>query len=115
MPLLEISTNVSLEGIDTSSIFRASTKPISEILGKPEEYVMVVLKGSVPIWYGGTEEPAASAELLSIGGLTPDANKELSAALASVLEAKLSIPPSRFFLKFYDSQGSNFGWNGTTV
>ena len=67
---------------------------------------MVVLKGSVPMAFGGTEQPAAYGELVSIGGLNPDTNKKLSAAIASILETKLSVPKSRFFLKFYDTKVS---------
>ncbi|MCI30639.1 macrophage migration inhibitory factor-like protein, partial [Trifolium medium] len=40
-------------------------------------YVMIVLKGSVPISFGGTKHPAAYGELVSIGGLGPDVNKKL--------------------------------------
>ncbi|KAA8517470.1 hypothetical protein F0562_017763 [Nyssa sinensis] len=71
-----------------------------------EERVMIVLKGSVPIAFGGTEQPAAYAELLSIGGLGPDINKKLSAGIAALLETKLSVPKSRIFLKFYDVKAS---------
>uniref|UniRef100_A0A3N7F960 Macrophage migration inhibitory factor family protein n=1 Tax=Populus trichocarpa TaxID=3694 RepID=A0A3N7F960_POPTR len=78
------------------------------------QYVMIVLKGSIPISLGGTQEPAAFGELVSIGGLGPDVNKNLSFAIASILEKKLSVPKSRLFLKFYDSQGTHFGWNGST-
>jgi hypothetical protein len=67
---------------------------------------MVVLKGSVPMAFGGTQEPAAYGELVSIGGLNPDVNKKLSAGIASILESKLSVPKSRFYLKFYDSKAS---------
>jgi hypothetical protein len=68
------------------------------------QYVMVVLKGSVPMAFGGTQEPAAYGDLVSIGGLNPDVNKKLSAGIASILESKLSIPKPRFYLKFYDSK-----------
>jgi len=68
---------------------------------------MIVLKGSVPMAFGGTEQPAAYGELVSIGGLNPDVNKKLSAAIASILESKLSVPKSRFFLKFYDTKASH--------
>lgn len=57
--------------------------------------------------FGGTEQPAAYGELVSIGGLNPDTNKKLSAAIASILETKLSVPKSRFFLKFYDTKASH--------
>jgi hypothetical protein len=73
------------------------------------QYVMVVLKGSVPMAFGGTQEPAAYGELVSIGGLNPNVNKKLSAGIASILESKLSVPKSRFYLKFNDSKvGSQY-------
>ncbi|KAL0344423.1 UNVERIFIED_CONTAM: B2 protein [Sesamum radiatum] len=59
-------------------------------------YVMIVLKGSVPMAFGGTEQPAAYAELVSICGLSPD--------VTNILETKLSVPKSRFYLKFYDTK-----------
>ena len=70
------------------------------------QYVMIVLKGSVPMSFGGTEQPAAYGELVSIGGLNPDVNKKLSAAIAAILETKLQVPKSRFFLKFDDTKAS---------
>ncbi|PIN01757.1 Macrophage migration inhibitory factor [Handroanthus impetiginosus] len=114
MPCLNLSTNVSLEGVDTSSILSEASSSVAKLLGKPEAYVMIVLKGSVPMAFGGTEQPAAYGELLSIGGLNPDVNKKLSSAIANILETKLSVPKSRFYLKFYDTKGSNLGWNGST-
>ncbi|KAL9259728.1 Macrophage migration inhibitory factor-like protein [Drosera capensis] len=114
MPCLSISTNVSLDGVDTSAILAEATKAVARLIGKPEAYVMIVLKGSVPIAFGGTEQPAAYGELLSIGGLNPETNKKISAAVAGILETKLSVPKGRFYLKFYDAKGSNVGWNGST-
>ncbi|KAL6513036.1 hypothetical protein OROMI_034639 [Orobanche minor] len=67
-------------------------------------YVMIVFKGFVPMAFGGTEQPAAYGELVSIGGLNSDVDKKLSGAIANILETKLSIPKSRFYLKFYDTK-----------
>ncbi|XP_063937743.1 uncharacterized protein LOC108193498 isoform X1 [Daucus carota subsp. sativus] len=106
MPCLNISTNVSLDGVDTSAILSQATSTVATIIGKPEAYVMIVVKGSVPIAFGGTEQPAAFGELVSIGGLSPSVNKQLSAAIAEILETKLSVPKNRFFLKFFDSKAS---------
>ncbi|XP_073009042.1 uncharacterized protein [Typha latifolia] len=114
MPCLNLSANVTLDGVDTSAILSELTKTVANLIGKPEAYVMVVLKGSVPIAFGGTEQPAAYGELVSIGGLNTNVNKKLSAEIAAILETKLSVPKSRFFLKFSDSKGSDFGWNGST-
>ncbi|KAJ6699418.1 hypothetical protein OIU79_012635 [Salix purpurea] len=86
MPCLNISTNVSLDGINTSAILSEASSQVAKIIGKPESYVMIV----------------------------GDVNKKLSSAIATILESKLSVPKSRFFLKFFDSKGSHFGWNGST-
>ncbi|MCL7046176.1 hypothetical protein MKW94_000981 [Papaver nudicaule] len=70
-------------------------------------YVMVLLKGSVPMSFGGNEEKCAFGELTSIGGLNPDVNKQLSAAIAAILVDKLYVSKGRFFIKFTDTKASS--------
>ncbi|CAM8971646.1 unnamed protein product [Rhodiola kirilowii] len=77
-------------------------------------YVMILLNGGVPIAFAGTEEPAVYAELVSIGGLGPGVNGKLSSTIAEILQTKLSIESSRFYIKFYDVERSFFGFNGST-
>jgi hypothetical protein len=67
------------------------------------QYVMILLNGGVPIAFAGTEEPAAYGELVSIGGLGPDVNGKLSSTIAEILQTKLYIDSSRFYIKFYDA------------
>ena len=68
------------------------------------QYVMILLNGGVPIEFAGTEEPAAYGELVSIGGIGPTVNGKLSSTIAEILQTKLSIDSSRFYIKFYDVQ-----------
>eukprot|EP00249_Psilotum_nudum_P027519 c35293_g1_i1 orf=333-680(-) len=114
MPTLNLHTNVPLDGVVTSDVLKDASKTVARLLSKPEQYVMVLLRGGVPMSYAGTEEPAAYGELLSIGGLDPATNKKLSAAIAEILESKLAVPKSRFYIKFNDVKRSDFGWNGST-
>ncbi|XP_058100083.1 uncharacterized protein LOC131244589 [Magnolia sinica] len=100
MPCLNLATNVSLEVIDTPSILSEATKTVAKIIGKSEAYVMIMLMGSVPMSFGGTEKKTLYDELVSIKGLNPDSNKKLSSALFSRLNFRLKNPKSRFFLKF---------------
>ncbi|KAJ3684094.1 hypothetical protein LUZ61_013258 [Rhynchospora tenuis] len=104
MPCLNLSTNVNLDGVDTSAILAEATRVVADVIDKPQNYVMVVLKGSVPICFGGTEQPAAYGELVSIGGIDPVTNKKICAGIATILSKKLSIPKSRFFLLFFDTK-----------
>lgn len=65
---------------------------------------MVLINGGVPIAFAGTEEAAAYGELISIGGLGPTVNGKLSSLIAEIVQTKLSIDTSRFYIKFYDVQ-----------
>ncbi|XP_031260615.1 macrophage migration inhibitory factor homolog [Pistacia vera] len=103
MPCLYISTNVNLDGLDTDPVFSAATKAVAEIIGRPENLVMVILKGSVAISFNGNKEPAAYAEIVSMGGINKVVKRKLISTLGSILQAKLSIPTTRFFLKVYDT------------
>lgn len=58
--------------------------------------------------FGNTEEPAAYGEFVAIGILNPELNKKLCAEIALVLQTKLSVPKSRFFLKFNDIEVVSF-------
>ncbi|CAL5385269.1 hypothetical protein ACSBR2_001540 [Camellia fascicularis] len=114
MPTLNLFTNVPVDAVIASDILRDATKAVAKIIGKPESYVMIVLNGAVPVAFAGTEEPAAYGELISIGGLGPSVNGKLSSTIADILQTKLSIDCSRFYIKFYDVQRSFFGFNGST-
>lgn len=64
---------------------------------------MVLLKGSVEISFGGNKEPAAFAEFVSMGSINSEVKKNLILTIGTILEDKLSISRSRFFLKVYDT------------
>jgi len=64
---------------------------------------MVLLKPSVPISFEGNKEPAAYAEIISMGGINKEVKKNLIATIGTILQSKLSIPRTRFFLKVFDT------------
>jgi hypothetical protein len=49
--------------------------------------------------FGGTEEPCAFAELISIGSIGGEKNKAISKALAEVLQSHFKVPSNRFYIK----------------
>ncbi|KAG7538284.1 Tautomerase/MIF superfamily [Arabidopsis suecica] len=114
MPTLNLFTNVPVDAVTCSDILKDATKAVAKIIGKPESYVMILLNSGVPIAFAGTEEPAAYGELISIGGLGPGVNGKLSETISEILQIKLSIDSSRFYIKFYDSPRPFFGFNGST-
>ncbi|KVI07746.1 Macrophage migration inhibitory factor, partial [Cynara cardunculus var. scolymus] len=102
MPTLKLFTNIPVDSVIASDILKDATKAVAKIIGKPESYVMILVNGGVPIAFAGTEEPAAYGEVISIGGLNPTVNGKLSSTIAEILQTKLSIDSSRFYIKFYD-------------
>ncbi|CAN6897311.1 unnamed protein product, partial [Brassica oleracea] len=111
MPCLYITTNVNMEGVDTDPFYLEVTKAVASIVGRPQNLVMVVLKGSIEIVFGGNKEAAAYAEIVSMGGITKQVKTQLIATVGSILHShfsirliSLSINPTRFILKVFDMQ-----------
>lgn len=102
MPCLYISTNVNLDGKNIDPVFDQARTAVSTIIGKPDKFVMVLLKGSVPISFENNKEPAAYGELVSMGGINSEVKKNLISTIGTILESNLSIPRTRFFLKVFD-------------
>eukprot|EP00887_Chlorella_sp_A99_P000108 scaffold16.g108.t1 len=105
MPTFNLTTNgkpgCSLPGdrVSSSQIIADLSKTVAKATGKPESYVMISLSTDKPMSYGGTEEPCAYGELISIGSIGGEKNKQISAALAEVVQRHLGVPPSRFYIK----------------
>ncbi|KAL7606216.1 hypothetical protein Lser_V15G20763 [Lactuca serriola] len=62
MSCLNLSTNVSLEGVDASVILSEATSTVVDLIGKPKAIAMILesklSKGSVTMGFGGCEQPA---------------------------------------------------------
>ncbi|KAH7283974.1 hypothetical protein KP509_34G033500 [Ceratopteris richardii] len=91
MPMLYLHTSFDVGALATSQIMLDCADAVARVLGKPDKYVMVLLESNVDLWCGAGEEPAAWAELVSIGELTPDETENARKALADVLKSKLSL------------------------
>ena len=67
MPTFNLSTNVPGDRVSASQIVADLSKAVAKATGKPESYVLVSLTTDKPMMFGGTEEPCAFGELISIG------------------------------------------------
>lgn len=75
MPTLNVFTNAPGDAVGNSDTLKALSKAVSESVGKPEQWVMIQLTTDQAMVYGGSEEPCAYAELLSIGAIGGEKNK----------------------------------------
>ena len=113
MPFVNLQVSIPVGEEKQQVILQEASRILAEGIGKPETYVMVALETS-PFLMGGTAEPAAFADVRSIGGLTPQVNARLSAELAELLERQVGIPRTRLYANFTDVPASAWGYNGKT-
>lgn len=113
MPYLTIQTNKAIDEHSKTELMKQASQTVSEILGKPESYVMISLPPSMPMLFAGSDEPLAYLELKSIG-LPAEATTALSEALCTMINGSLGIAKERIYIEFADAQRHMWGWNGRT-
>ena len=113
--LLVQSSEKFIDKSKQTAFLKECSKTIANILGKPEQYVMISYKHVDGMIYAGNDElPSAFCHLASIGKIGPDYNPKVSNAICKILETHLNIKSNRVYIQFYDSSASNFGYDGST-
>ena len=113
MPTLSICTNLPLPKPAAVALVKKLSAAVAKSTGKPESYVCVSLRPDVALVFGGSDAPAAHAELVSIGGLGSK-NAAHSLLLSTILQKELGVPPDRLYITFTDKSGGDMGYNGGT-
>ena len=113
MPLLKLETTVALSEEKRKTLLASLSKIVAEIIGKPEQYVMVAI-GQAAMLMSGDPGDAAFVDIRSIGGLSRDVNRKLSQKTCFLLNEVLGISQNRIYLNFTDVEAGNWGWNGST-
>ena len=116
MPLLNIQTNLpELSESDLILIQDEGSKILSEEIGKSIDFVMVLCEAGRNIYFSANStEPAAFIEIKNVGALSSSLSSSITQKLSVLLKRVLSIPPSRFYLEFQESERDLWGWNGKT-
>lgn len=117
MPLLNIKTNLSeLSESDLMLIQDEGSQILSEEIGKSIDFVMVLCEAGRNIYFSANaSEPAAFIEIKNVGALSSSLSSSITQKLSSLLQRVLSIPPSRCYLEFQESERHLWGWNGKTL
>ena len=109
MPLLNISTNKDIK--NEQRLLSKSSELISSLLNKSENFVMVKLTDSLPMYFAGNDELCCFLEIKSIGSLIPS---EISRPICEFFSAELDIPKDRIYIYFQDIDPSMWAWNSRT-
>jgi len=111
MPFLKIQTNAQVSWPD--ELLKKATLLLSDVLSKPEGYIMVSFESNPHMMFGGSEDPLMYIELKSIG-LPQSRTKAISAALTEFLTGETGVPPDRIYIEFSNVDRAMWGWNGST-
>ena len=113
MPLIKLQVSVPVPDERRPALLKAASRILSDVSGKPEKYVMVMLdQGSACM--AGKPVPSAFADVRGIGGFNKDVNTTLSRQICDLLEKELKIEPANVYLNFTDVAAQNWGWNSGT-
>ena len=113
MPLIHVRTSAPLNDEIKDTCSKTLSRVCSDELGKPEQYVMVVLEKAW-VCMAGKAGPGAFVDVRSIGNLNSDKNQSLSAKICAALQEEMGIPSDRIYLNFTDVPRSDWGWNRST-
>ncbi len=113
MPFFKIETSRQIDDTDIQSILERASGFISDMLAKPEQYVMVSIEANKQMMFGADAEPAAFVQLKSIG-LPTDRCSEFSSRICQFINDELRVRPDRVFIDFKNLERNIFGWNGKT-
>ena len=110
MPLIQINTS-SKSVVDNDSLQKEISKMVSDLTGKPENYVMTMMQSNTQMTFSGSDEPCCFIKLKSIGSLTPSS---MSKSLCDLIASKTNINSNRIYIEFIDVKASNWGYNSST-
>jgi hypothetical protein len=111
MPVLQITTNVTIENAD--ELAKQASSLAAGMLGKPESYVMVSISGTADLIFAGTSDPCAHLMLKSLG-LPESETVTYSEKLCGFIEQQIGVSPSRTYIEFINPERHMFGWNSGT-
>lgn len=108
MPYFKIETNRKVPY--RVQFTKSASHLLSELLNKPEKFVMISMHDEHEIRFGGSTEPAAYIQIKSIG--LPEDCDEFMLSVTSFIEENLSIPRDRIYIECENLDCNRFAWNG---
>ena len=113
MPLLKAECNITLSREAKNDYIKQASSLTSDLLGKPESYVMCSIEDDKSMYFATSMEPAAYIEFKSIG-LPEDKTGDLARAICELTKEQLGIPVERIYIEFSNAQRHMWGWNNRT-
>ncbi len=107
MPLINVRTSIG-DIENPEMLLKELSHELSELTGKPENFVMTLLETKVPMTFAGTSDPCCYVEIKSIGALNPS---KMSLEFCKLIARKTGIASDRIYIGFEDVPARLWGWN----
>ncbi len=111
MPFINVKTNVSVSKDKETAVKAALGKTISDIPGKSEGWLMVGFEPGSPLYFKGSDEPAAMVQVSVYGNPSAAAMNTLTAHITEIMQGDLGISSDRVYVSYALTE--NWGWNGS--
>ena len=111
MPFIQINTSSKSVVENEDLLQKDISKLVADLTGKPENYVMTLIKLDNRMTFAGSDEPCCFIQVKSIGSLNPSS---MSRSLCDLIASKTNINMNRVYIEFIDVKSSNWGFNGST-
>ena len=110
MPFIRTTTNVSVSDSAAEKIRQQLGQAIRLIPGKSEQWLMLAMEGDKKMYFAGSDEPLAMAEVSPYGSASGDCYNKLTGKITEILSDVLSIPANRIYVRYAETE--YWGWNG---
>lgn len=110
MPLIHVTSNLSLSDAEKSNALHTLSQAVAELLNKPERAVMTAWT-TAKMTMAGNDAAAAFVELRALR-LPGDNTERLSKEICERLGLIADIRADRIFINFMDVEPKNWGWDG---
>lgn len=110
MPFIRTTTNCPVAKSTADKITAACGQAITLLRGKTEEWLMVEVTGDKNLYFKGTDEPCAIAEVQILGKANPSELENLTDAMTQILSSALDVPSDRIYVRY--EEVTYWGWNG---
>ena len=111
MPFIQVNTSSKSVVENEYLLQKDISKLVADLTGKPENYVMTLIKLDNRMTFAGSDEPCCFIQVKSIGSLNPSS---MSRSLCDLIASKTNIDMNRVYIEFIDVKSSNWGFNGST-
>jgi phenylpyruvate tautomerase PptA (4-oxalocrotonate tautomerase family) len=109
-------TNITLTAGQCNDLKQETARIMTEIAGKSEQWLMVIVEGDKNLYYQGNGiKPAAFISVEYVGDFSDVQKDGITTELCAAVHRKAGISSDRIYITFAGYSRSNWGWNGALL